>query len=76
MGRCECCDNQYDKTFTVIDKDKVEHVFDSFECAIHVMAPQCAHCGTKIVGHGVEAGENIYCCANCSRAEVESQVAS
>jgi hypothetical protein len=26
--------------------------FDSFECAIHAMAPSCAHCGYKIVGHG------------------------
>ena len=25
-------------------------------CAIHRMAPTCAHCGCKVVGHGVEAG--------------------
>jgi len=31
-------------------------VFDSFECAIHRLAPACAHCGCKVVGHGVEAG--------------------
>ena len=41
--------------------------FDSFECAIHAMAPACAHCGCKIVGHGVEAGGRMYCCAHCAQ---------
>ena len=40
--------------------------FDSFECAIHAMAPTCAHCGCKIVGHGVEATGAVYCCAHCA----------
>ncbi len=43
--------------------------FDSFECAIHAMAPTCAHCGCKIVGHGVEAGGEVYCCAHCAEHE-------
>jgi hypothetical protein len=43
------------------------HVFDSFECAIHKMAPVCDHCGCKIIGHGIEAGEHFFCCANCAR---------
>ena len=41
--------------------------FDSFECAIHALAPSCAHCGCKIIGHGVEAGEDVFCCAHCAR---------
>ena len=41
--------------------------FDSFECAIHGMAPQCAHCQCRIVGHGIEAQNMIYCCAHCAR---------
>ena len=40
--------------------------FDSFECAIHARAPTCAHCGCKIVGHGVEVGDAVYCCAHCA----------
>jgi hypothetical protein len=40
--------------------------FDSFECAIHAMAPTCAHCGCKTVGHGVEVGDEVYCCAHCA----------
>lgn len=30
------------------------HTFDSFECAIHKLAPVCEHCDCKIVGHGIE----------------------
>lgn len=45
------------------------HTFDSFECAIHALAPVCAHCGCRIIGHGVEAGETIYCCVHCADQE-------
>ena len=51
MAKCELCGNDYDKTFE-LRKDGKTHVFDSFECAIAVVAPQCEHCGCKIVGHG------------------------
>jgi hypothetical protein len=44
------------------------HVFDSFECAIHAIAPSCAHCGCKIIGHGIEAGTSMFCCAHCAEA--------
>jgi hypothetical protein len=43
------------------------HVFDSFECAIHRMAPVCEHCQCKIVGHGVEVDGRFFCCAHCAR---------
>jgi hypothetical protein len=43
------------------------HVFDSFECAIHALAPTCEHCRVRIIGHGVEANGSIYCCAHCAR---------
>lgn len=42
------------------------HVFDSFECAIHALAPSCAHCNCKVIGHGIEAADTFYCCANCA----------
>ncbi len=50
MAKCEHCGNEYDKTFEVTFKGKT-HVFDSFECAIHVIAPECDHCRCKIIGH-------------------------
>jgi hypothetical protein len=41
--------------------------FDSFECALHAMAPTCGHCGCRIIGHGVEAADGRYfCCAHCA----------
>lgn len=66
MPKCEVCDNDYDKSFQVVIGGK-SHTFDSFECAIHAVAPTCAHCGCRVVGHGIEAGAKVYCCANCAR---------
>jgi hypothetical protein len=66
MAQCEVCGNDYDKSFT-IEANGEQHVFDSFECAIHALAPECAHCHCRIIGHGVEANDQIFCCANCAR---------
>jgi hypothetical protein len=67
MPRCEVCENEYDKTFQIMmPGESRPHTFDSFECAVHALAPRCYHCGCKIVGHGVESGGAIYCCANCA----------
>jgi len=66
MAKCDVCGNDYDKAFTV-RKDGRESTFDSFECAIQMLAPKCAHCDCFIIGHGVEAGDAMYCCAHCAR---------
>ena len=66
MAHCEVCGNEYDKAFTVTMGGE-DHVFDSFECAIHALAPTCAHCGTRIIGHGIESDGTMYCCAHCAR---------
>jgi hypothetical protein len=66
MATCEVCGNTYDKSFELIQGGK-KHVFDSFECAIHAVAPVCDHCGCKIVGHGMEAGGRFFCCASCAK---------
>jgi hypothetical protein len=67
MGLCEVCGNDYDKTMEIFVGERT-HVFDSFECAIHALAPTCAHCRCRIIGHGVEHGNAFYCCANCAHA--------
>ena len=67
MAKCEVCENDYDKAFTVTADDGRTHTFDSFECAIHALAPACAHCGCRVVGHGLEKDGTVYCCANCAR---------
>ena len=51
MGTCDVCGNTYDKSFT-ITRDGRSATFDSFECAIHAMAPTCSRCGCRIIGHG------------------------
>ena len=66
MARCEICGNDYDKAFDVILAGR-KHTFDCFECAIHAIAPTCNHCGCRIIGHGVEATGNFYCCAHCAK---------
>jgi hypothetical protein len=74
MEACELCGNSYDKSFEVRTADGRTHVFDSFECAIHVLAPACDHCECKIIGHGIEADGNYYCCAHCARESGVTEV--
>ena len=59
MAICDHCGNDYDKAFTVT-MNGTTHTFDSFECAIQMMAPRCAHCACAIIGHGVEAGGKLF----------------
>jgi hypothetical protein len=67
MAKCEVCENEYDKSFEVVAGGK-RHTFDSFECAIHALAPVCPHCQCRVIGHGVEQGDKIFCCVNCARS--------
>jgi hypothetical protein len=64
-ARCEVCGNDYDGAFQVTLRGK-SHTFDSFECAIHALAPTCSHCSCKIVGHGMEKQGRMFCCAHCA----------
>lgn len=66
MARCEVCGNDYDMAFQVVAAGYT-HTFDSFECAIHKLAPLCEHCGCHVIGHGIQAGGVFYCCAHCAR---------
>ena len=68
MAVCAMCGNDYDKAFTITTCDGKVASFDSFECAIHMLAPSCARCGCKVVGHGAEHAGAFYCCAHCARA--------
>ena len=45
MKKCESCGNTYDKAFQVTMAG-TSYTFDSFECAIHKLAPE-------ILGHRV-----------------------
>ena len=65
MAKCEHCGNDYDKSFEIVMAGQA-HTFDSFECAIHALAPTCDHCGCQIIGHGMEADGRFFCCAHCA----------
>ncbi|MEX0808972.1 MAG: hypothetical protein WD044_09600 [Dongiaceae bacterium] len=66
MARCDVCGNDYDKPMQINVGGKT-HTFDSFECAIERLAPRCAHCDCRVIGHGVEEGGKIFCCDHCAR---------
>jgi nitrite reductase/ring-hydroxylating ferredoxin subunit len=68
MGKCAQCGNEYDKSFEVRMGGRTM-IFDSFECAIQALAPVCPHCGCRIIGHGVEHGDTIFCCVHCAKQE-------
>jgi len=65
MAKCEVCGNDYDKSFEIV-MDGKRHTFDSFECAMHALAPKCNQCGVRILGHGLEYQESYYCCRSCA----------
>ena len=74
MNKCDSCGNTYDKAFQVTMAGTT-YTFDSFECAVHKLAPTCAHCGCRILGHGIEGHREIFCCAHCAKhAGVEGAV--
>lgn len=66
MERCDKCGNAYEKTFHITMNNK-DYTFDCFECAIAMLAPVCSCCGTQIIGHGLENGDELFCCAGCAR---------
>ena len=66
MKPCETCGNTYDKAFEVAIGGTT-HTFDSFACAIHMLAPRCNHCKVPIIGQGMEARGQYFCGAFCAR---------
>lgn len=73
MAICDVCGNDYDKSFEVHLNGDVK-TFDSFECAIHLLAPRCSHCKCRIIGHGVEADGVMFCCVHCAEKSGVTQL--
>ena len=72
---CEVCGNRYDGLFEVkMAHEMKSHWIDCIECAAQALAPECEHCGVRVLGHGVQVGERVYCCAHCARGEGFSRV--
>ncbi len=65
MAICGACGNDHDKTFEALSQVQT-HTFDSFQGAIHRLAPACTHCGVRISGTGLEQGGRIFCGSHCA----------
>lgn len=65
MATCDTCGNEYEQSFQILMLGKT-YTFDSFECAINRLAPSCGRCGTRVIGHGIQKGGEIFCCAHCA----------
>jgi hypothetical protein len=81
-ARCEVCGSR-DRLMEIRLPSGRRGTFDCFECAIHALAPVCAHCGCRIIGHGIssaahaaelgpssaaKAPELTFCSAHCAGA--------
>ena len=64
---CEVCGQQSEDGFEVV-RHVGKHTFDTFECAIYAMAPVCAHCSVRVIGHPVKEDDHTFCCAHCADA--------
>lgn len=64
---CEVCGNESDDAFEVV-RHVGRHRFDTFECAIYALAPVCAHCGVRVIGHPVSEDDHAFCCSHCAEA--------
>nr|WP_139005492.1 hypothetical protein [Arthrobacter crystallopoietes] len=74
MSHCAGCGSTAGRFFAITVNNQTR-AFDSFECAIHVMAPNCSRCGCRILGHPVEAYPKVYCCSHCAGEAGESGTA-
>ncbi|MEV1050049.1 hypothetical protein [Streptomyces sp. NPDC049887] len=74
MAKCEVCGNDYEMSFEVHAAGAV-HTFDSIECAAQRMAPICENCQCRILGHGLQADGQFYCCAHCARQQGVAELA-
>lgn len=71
MATCEVCGNDYEMAFDVHTVGGGRHTFDSFECAVHALAPICEHCSCRVIGHGTQVGGRFFCSAHCARSVTE-----
>ncbi|WP_328885317.1 hypothetical protein [Streptomyces sp. NBC_00316] len=73
MAVCEVCHNDYELAFEVRAAGAV-HIFDSIECMAQKMAPICGTCQCRILGHGLQADGQFFCCAHCARERGVAQL--
>lgn len=68
MARCDTCGNDYEPALQITWRER-RHTFDSFECAIQMLASTCEPCGCRIIGHGVQPTPpdgRYFCSGHCA----------
>lgn len=73
MATCETCGNENDKTSEMIADDE-HHTFDRFERAIQALAPGCPHCGSRVMGYGMENEDRAFCWVHCGRGGGDTEL--
>lgn len=71
MATCEVCGNENDNSIQVHIK-RQQHTFDTLESAIQGGSPTCSHCSCRLIGHGIEVEDRMFCCAHCAAEAGES----
>jgi len=67
MTVCMTCGTDSDDAFTVTWEGRTA-AFDCIECLATMVAPICAHCGCRILGHSLVVDGGRYCCPHCAQA--------
>jgi hypothetical protein len=65
MTTCATCGQEVSRAFQISTYGD-GLVFDTFECAIRRLAPQCPTCGCSILGHGFQSQDGLYCSFGCA----------
>ncbi len=67
MSYCAVCGGESDRVFSIATAAGHVYTFDTFECAIDRLAPRCACCGIRIIGHGIAKQKSIFCGSHCAQ---------
>jgi hypothetical protein len=67
------CANEYQRAFQVTTHDGQTYTFDCFECAVTKLAPTCANCQCRVIGHGVTSVEGVICCCDQCASRLDTQ---
>lgn len=68
QSRCEVCGQEASVGVRVV-VGGVTHLFDCFQCAIHRLAPECDHCGCRILGRVRRSSGRPFCSEGCAQAD-------
>jgi hypothetical protein len=66
QATCATCGIETDEPLRINYKGRTSD-YCCFECAITPLAPACAHCNCRVIGHGTYGDDgNTYCCQHCA----------